>query len=150
MSSGQADDVAAIRRLISLYCMLCDDGRFEEWGQLFTEDATFTVMGTTHAGRAELERFMQAAQPPEARGKHVALNPLIEVTPDGARAWTDYIFVGRGIAIDGKPGPLGVTSAGRYHDHFRHEQGSWRFAAREIVFMGEPTTDPPPGLFRTL
>lgn len=146
--SPSHEDLDDIRRLLALYCMLCDDGRFDEWAELFTEDATFTVMGTTHTGRAQLQAFMAAAQPPEARGKHVAINPVIEVGmgPEDARAWTDYIFVGK----VGEKGRLGVTSAGRYHDHLRQEDGTWRIAAREIVFMGEPTDDPPPGLFPAL
>ena len=145
MTTGLADQ-SAIRRVLALYCMLCDDGRFEEWAELFTEDATFTVMGGTHTGRAELQAFMAAAQPPETRGKHVAVSSVIELTADGARAWTDYIFVGK----VGEKRRLGVTSAGRYHDHLRQEDGTWRISAREIVFMGEATDDPPPGLFPDL
>jgi len=146
MSDGQIESHEAIRRLIALYCQLCDDGRFEEWAELFTEDATFTVMGGTHTGRPALREFMLAAQPPEARGKHATFEPVIEVSGDQARAWTDYLFVGR----VGDGGRLGVTSVGRYHDHLRREHGTWRIAAREIVFMGEPTDDLPGGLFRTL
>lgn len=135
-------DLEAIRRLLALYCQLCDDGRFEEWAELFTAEATFTVMGTTHTGRAGLQQFMAEAQPAEARGKHVAVNPLIEVDGNRARAWTDYVFVGR----VGEGDRLGVTSSGRYHDDLvRDDDGRWRIAARRIVFLGEPHDDPPPG-----
>jgi 3-phenylpropionate/cinnamic acid dioxygenase small subunit len=146
MSERALADQASIRRLLALYCQLCDDGRFAEWAELFTEDATFTVMGQTHTGRAELQAFMATAQPPEARGKHCTFEPVIELSGDEGRAWTDYVFVGR----VGQQGRLGVTSAGRYHDHLRCEDGVWRFAAREIVFLGEATDDLSSGLLRTL
>jgi hypothetical protein len=36
-----------------------------------------------------------------------------------------------------------VTSAGRYHDTLVRNGGTWRFASREIVFMGdEPGNQP--------
>jgi uncharacterized protein (TIGR02246 family) len=147
MSDRVLEDQAAIRRLITLYNMLCDDGRFDEWAELFTKDATFTVMGGTHTGRAELKAFMEASQPPEARGKHATVGGSeIVVEGDAARAWTDYIFVGK----VGDKGRLGVTSAGRYHDHLRREDGVWRIASRTIVFLGEDHDDPPPGLVRPL
>jgi uncharacterized protein (TIGR02246 family) len=126
-------DEEAIRRLLAEYCQLCDDGRLDDWAELYTEDATFSVMGRTYRGRAELKTFMAQAQPPDRRGKHVAINPLIDVAPDGsaATAATDYVFVGRGA--DG----LAITSAGRYHDRLVREPDRWRFAERRIVFMGE-------------
>jgi uncharacterized protein (TIGR02246 family) len=146
MSAQVLEDHEAVRRLIGLYCQLCDDGRFAEWAELFTEDATFTVMGQTHTGREQLEAFMAAAMSPEARGKHGTFEPVLELSGDEGRAWTDYLFVGR----VGDKGRLGVTSAGRYHDHLRREDGIWRFAAREIVFLGEDTDDLPSGLVRRL
>jgi uncharacterized protein (TIGR02246 family) len=124
-------DDEAIRRTLALYCQLCDDGRFEEWAELYTDDATFTVMGQTHEGRTAIRRFIEAAQPPERRGRHVCANALIEVDGDRATAATDYIFVAR--SEDG----LAITSAGRYHDRLVRDEGRWRFASRRIAFLGE-------------
>ena len=128
-------DHDAIRQLLVAYCQTCDDGRFEEWSELYTDDATFTVVGTTHRGRAALRAFIEGAQPPESRGKHFLSEPSIDVDGDMASCVTDYIFLARqdtGIA---------VTSAGRYLDEVvRDRDGSrygWRFAAREIVFLGQ-------------
>jgi 3-phenylpropionate/cinnamic acid dioxygenase small subunit len=126
-------DLELIRRTIADYCHLCDDGRFDEWGQLFTADATFTVMGDTNEGRETIQAWITAAQPPELRGKHVCANSLIDIDADGTHASgrTDYIFVGR--TEEG----LAVTSAGRYHDTFVKDGERWRFSARTIEFMGE-------------
>jgi uncharacterized protein (TIGR02246 family) len=128
-------DEDGIRRTLALYCQLCDDGRFDEWEQLYTEDAVFKVMGAVHQGREAIKGFISKAQPDGRRGKHVAVNPLIEVDGDAARAWTDYIWVGPGT------GQFPVTSAGRYHDRLVKRDGRWLFVERQIVFMGEEPPD---------
>ena len=124
-------DEEGIRRTLALYCQLCDDGRFDEWADLYTEDAVFRVMGGEHRGPEAIKAFIAKAQPAGQRGKHVAVNPLIYVDGDTARAWTDYIWVGPGS------GQFPVTSAGRYHDRLVKRDGRWLFSERQIVFMGE-------------
>jgi uncharacterized protein (TIGR02246 family) len=124
-------DEEGIRRTLALYCQLCDDGRFDEWADLYTEDAVFRVMGGEHRGPEAIKAFIAKVQPAEQRGKHVAVNPLIDVDGDTARAWTDYIWVGPGS------GPFPVTNAGRYHDRLVKRDGRWLFSERQIVFMGE-------------
>jgi uncharacterized protein (TIGR02246 family) len=131
-------DEDQIRAVLSRYCHFCDEGRFEEWAELFTEDGTFTVMGQTRQGHAELRAFMEAALPRERRGRHMLSLPLIEVDGDEARGWTDFAFVGR--SDEG----LAVTQAGRYHDRFVRQDGAWRFASHEIVFMGDEPGNRPP------
>ena len=129
----------AIRSLLAAYCQVCDDGHFEEFGQLFVGNGSFVVMGTTHVGRDAIRAFMEAALPPERRGKHIISEPLITLLPVvggglTATARTDYLFVGR--LADGS---LGVTSSGRYVDHLdRGPDGRWRFGQRQIVFFGDP------------
>jgi 3-phenylpropionate/cinnamic acid dioxygenase small subunit len=127
-----AAEIESIRRTLALYCQLCDDGRFDEWAQLFTDDAEFSVLGNTHVGRADVQAFIESAQPPELRGKHVCANSLIEIDERGgtATALTDYVFVGR------TPEGMAVTSAGRYHDSFIRDGERWLFRRREIAFMG--------------
>jgi 3-phenylpropionate/cinnamic acid dioxygenase small subunit len=126
------DDRDGIRRLLARYCQLCDDGRFDEWGQLFTETATFSVLGTVHEGRAAAVTFITAAQGPEARGKHLISEPCIDLDGDRATVRTDYAFVARG-----RDGSLGITSTGRYVDQVERAADGWRFASRRIVFLGE-------------
>jgi uncharacterized protein (TIGR02246 family) len=128
------NDHSSVLRTLALYCQLCDDGRFDEWAELYTDDAVFIVGGRRHEGRAAIKAFIEAGQPPERRGKHVCANPLVDVDADGttARASTDYVFVAR--AADGS---LAITSAGRYHDRLvRSADGRWRFAERRIEFIG--------------
>jgi uncharacterized protein (TIGR02246 family) len=124
-------DEEGIRRTLALYSQLCDDGRFDEFAQLFAADAEFRVMGMVHQGREAIQTFMAAAQGPEARGKHITSNTVISVDGHTARAFTDYLFVATDKTI---------TNIGRYHDALvREPDGVWRFQVREIVFQGEPT-----------
>lgn len=127
-----------IRRTIAEYAHLCDDGRFDEWADLYTEEARFSVMGQTHVGRDQIKAFIVAAQPPEARGTHVCFNTVIDLTDDGAsaRAVTDYMFLSR--TDSGGYQSSNPISAGRYYDRLVREPDRWRFAERRIVFMGDP------------
>ena len=125
---AMATDEEGIRRTLAQYAQLCDEGRFEEWADLFAADARFHVMGTTYDGRAAITGFISAAMPPEARGKHAILASVIDVGNAVASAWTDYLFATRKGQI---------TSVGRYHDELeRGDDGRWRFTLREIVFIG--------------
>jgi 3-phenylpropionate/cinnamic acid dioxygenase small subunit len=133
MADAAALDIEQIRRVIALYCQLCDDGRFDEWTELYADDAQYTVMGETYVGPEAIKAFIERGQPPELRGKHVCSDSLIDLGADGrtASAATDFIFVGR--TDEG----LAVTSAGRYLDTFVRDGDRWRFQSRAIVFMGE-------------
>jgi 3-phenylpropionate/cinnamic acid dioxygenase small subunit len=80
-----------------------------------------------------VQAFITAAQPPEARGRHLISQPRLNIDGDSADARTDYAFVGR------TDRGLAVTSSGRYLDHLVRDGGRWRFASREIVFLGDPS-----------
>ena len=121
-------DEEDIRTTLAQYAHLCDDGRFDEWADLYTEDAVYSVMGQTHKGRDALKGFIANAMTPELRGKHLCFNSVIEVEGNEAYAVTDYVFMDRHRAI---------TNAGRYHDRLVRNRDRWRFAERRIVFMGE-------------
>jgi SnoaL-like domain len=124
-----------VGRTLALYCQLCDDGRFDEWGELFIEDAQFTVLGRTHHGRGDIQAWIEKAQAPELRGKHLLGQSIVDVDSGGGTATgvTDYAFIGRT-----PEGGFAITSAGRYHDIFvRGDDGRWRFATREIRFLGD-------------
>ena len=129
-------DEEAIRRVLATYCQTLDDGRFDEWERIWTDDATFSVMGSTHSGRTELRSFIEAAQPPERRGKHMNLNHVIDVTGDEATAASDFVFAGR--VGDG----WAITQVGRYLDRLVRAPEGWRIAAREIVLGAGGPQDP--------
>ena len=123
----------AIRRTLAEYCQLLDDGHFDQWVEVFSEDVVFAVMGQVARGRAAVRQLIEPMQPADARGRHILSEPLIDVNGDGdtATALTDYCFVSRSREI---------TSTGRYHDTLVREDGRWRIATREIVFLGDQPT----------
>jgi uncharacterized protein (TIGR02246 family) len=122
----------AIRRTLAAYCQTCDDGRFDEFVDLFAADAVFVVPpGPSAGGREAIRGFMEAGYKPEVRGKHLLGEPLITVSGESATALTDFVFVGRG---DG--GQWGIVVAGRYDDELRCESdGCWRFTRRTITML---------------
>jgi len=127
-------DGEGLRRTFALYCQLCDDGRFDEWITLFTDDARFSVLDKTHEGQAAIKAFMEVAQAPERRGKHFMGQSVFEEHGDGSTvtAVSDYMFIARTA-----DGGYAMTSAGRYHDELvRGDDGQWRFRSREIRFLG--------------
>ena len=123
------DEESKIRRLLAQYCQLLDDGRFDEWIDLFTDDIEFIVMGMHKSGPAELRGFIEPSQQADARGKHMISEPWIELeSAETATATTDFAWVS-------KEGTVGQT--GRYHDQLVNRSGRWQFQRREIVFTGD-------------
>lgn len=119
----------AIRRTLAEYCQLLDDGRFDEWVELFSADVAFSVMGQVAHGREAVRRLIEPSQQLDSRGRHMLSEPLISVDGDRASASTDFCFVAK---------TLRVIAAGRYHDVLVRDEDRWRIAVREIVFVGEP------------
>ncbi len=118
-----------IRALLAGYCQLLDDGRFDEWIELFTTDIEFVVMGLHQHGHDELRGFIEPSQQPDARGKHMISEPWIEVESDTtATARTDFVWVS-------KQGAVGQS--GRYVDQLVTHDNRWKFRRREIVFTGD-------------
>ncbi|MEJ7583939.1 MAG: nuclear transport factor 2 family protein [Acidimicrobiales bacterium] len=120
-------DEAQVRRTLAQYCQLLDDGRFDEWIELFTDDGTMLVMGGRHEGRDAIRAAVEPNQQAEQRGRHLLSEPVIDIDGDRAVVTTDYAFVSRKLV---------VSSAGRYHDVLVRSDDRWRFASREIVFLG--------------
>ena len=121
-------DTAAIRRLLAGCCQTLDDGHFEEWAALYTEDCRFAVMGQRTQGRAEMRAMIEPFQTADLRGKHMISEPRINLHGDEANATTDFAFVARDNRI---------LQTGRYYDILRRGADGWQVAGREIVFTGD-------------
>ena len=127
-TDDEATDHEAIRATLAAYCQRLDDGRFDEWVELFTPDVAFSVMGRVERGRDAVRAFVEPVQQAGDRGRHLLSEPLIALDGVTATVTTDFCFLAQNLA---------VTSAGRYHDQLVREAGRWRIAAREIVFLGD-------------
>jgi 3-phenylpropionate/cinnamic acid dioxygenase small subunit len=126
------DEEDEIRRTLGRYSLLCDDGRFDQWGELFTEDARLELMGKVTLGRPAIVTYMQSIQPAESRGLHMTSGPLVEVDGASASATTNYMFV--------RPTADGMTivAAGRYYDQLVRDGRRWLFAERRITMLSPP------------
>ncbi|MBV1931465.1 MAG: nuclear transport factor 2 family protein [Porticoccaceae bacterium] len=123
------EDKEAIRDLLSAYCFHVDDGEYDQWAELFTEDATLLAGElATCQGRAEIKAFIVVAVGGDVPArKHCTINAMIEVS--GAKATSQsYIIVVR--AEDG--GGIVTSLAGRYQDELVKKDGEWKFQKRII------------------
>ena len=123
------DAHARIARTFARYCHRCDDGEWDAFEELFERDAVFTVLGDDHIGRGSIRAYIEAAMPPEVRGKLFLGQSDVEVDEEQglAEGVTDFVFLDKARQ---------VTQAGRYHDRLRRgPDGEWRFTTREIRFL---------------
>ena len=121
-----------IRRTLADYCQLLDDGRFDQWADLFTEDARLVLLGKVTTGRDAIRDYMMEVQPDGSRGLHMTANSVVDADGDSATATTDYMFLrpsGTGLAI---------IAAGHYHDRLVRDKIRWRFAERGITMLAAP------------
>jgi hypothetical protein len=148
------NDLDALRRVIGLYGPLLDDGRFDDWGQLFAEDAEWISVPGIHRpygsepqtwtvrGRDQIVAQVSSVTEPlrqggKARGLHFSGPPVIDVQGDRASAWWDFIIML--ITQDA----ISTSNTGRYYSRFAKQDGRWRFTQRVSVQHG---ATPPPGL----
>ncbi|MGO8872124.1 MAG: nuclear transport factor 2 family protein [Acidimicrobiales bacterium] len=119
-----------IRRTLGQYGQWLDDGLFDEWAELFTDDARLIFGDQVTEGRRAIREYIMTVQAAGSRGLHVTTNSLIDVDGGSASATTDYVFV--------RPTPqgLGIIAAGRYHDRLVRDGGRWRFCERTITMLG--------------
>jgi uncharacterized protein (TIGR02246 family) len=127
-------DYDEIRNLIGRYCQLVDDNQTAAWAELFTPDAVMHVPGRVYSGRDAIRAFIESQPargvPAAERGKHMNCNTVIELDGDGihARAWTDYMVVGRPKLL-----------LGRYDDTLVRDADGWRLVERKVV---RPSDEP--------
>ncbi|MBV8773294.1 MAG: nuclear transport factor 2 family protein [Deltaproteobacteria bacterium] len=117
---------------MSAYCFYVDNGEFEKFAGLFTEDALFEAgpFGKLQ-GRRAIYDFINAQVPRPGEGparKHCTLNQVIRINGTEARA-DSYIVVLRDSAAG-----IIASLAGRYEDLFIKQDGQWRFKMRRVHF----------------
>lgn len=120
-----------IRNTMARWCLLGDEGRFDDWVDDFEPDGRFVVDGVEHHGRAAIRAVAPAWWGPEPV-RHLCTNTLLEVDDFGgtAQGWTDV------VRVDAVGRPLWVA---RFTDEIvRGGDERWRFALREVVAVGAP------------
>jgi uncharacterized protein (TIGR02246 family) len=130
--TSELQDKEAIRDLMSAYCFHVDNGDFEQFAALFTEDAVFEAgpFGKLQ-GRRAIYDFINAQVPRPGEGparKHCTLNHVIRINGTEARA-DSYIVVLRESAAG-----IIASLAGRYEDLLVKQGDEWRFKVRRVHF----------------
>jgi hypothetical protein len=148
-SFSAAEETRLIGRTLALYCQLLDDLRFEDWGELFAEDAEWTIPDVSFKGRSAIAAGLRAMEG-DTPGwvKHLSFPPIVEFDgPTSARAWSDLVAMVR----DRESGKSYTASTGRYYDWLEKIGGFWRFKRRladiDTALNPLPGLEPPPSLF---
>jgi len=116
-------DEETIRSLIGRYAQLIDDGDFDEWGDLFVDDARLDAAGHVLDGRAAILDFIRSSYG-GATTTHMFSVPDIVVDTDEARVATDFLLVQNNGTAAG---------VGRTHDVWVRSDGRWRLSSRQIT-----------------
>jgi uncharacterized protein (TIGR02246 family) len=124
-----ADEKDAIRELMASYAYALDSCRFADVAALFTEDGEWTTNYGSARGRARIAALLEGNVPKPGEGpqrKHYITNIIIRLDGEKAKATSDYLVVRESA------GGLLPVMGGRYKDDLVKQDGSWRFARKEL------------------
>ena len=122
-------DWLAICNLKADYCRLLDTKRWDEWGQLFTEDCRFDTTdsgGSVIEGRAAMLDFVSASLR-AAKTAHQVHSP--QMTFHGSDA-ADVIWAMQDRIIKDT---LDLTGYGHYHERYIRTAEGWRIASQRLT-----------------
>ncbi|HMD45726.1 MAG TPA: nuclear transport factor 2 family protein [Acidimicrobiales bacterium] len=124
MTPENLADIETIRVLKAQYFRLMDTKRWDEWGDVFTEDA---VMGTgerTIEGREAIVTFVS-----RLLGDHVTVHHghMPEITITGEKTATGIWSMYDRVEL---PAPNGIEGYGHYEEEYRRgDDGRWRISS---------------------
>jgi hypothetical protein len=126
--------------LQSRYTTLLDAYRFDEFLELWTDDAELSMFGQTYRGKAEIRGWLES-RPADMLVRHLVTNSVIDPVSETEASGFCYTTVFRVDGALGKePAELGVpTFVVDYRSTFRLDPGhGWRFARRDAtaIFLG--------------
>ena len=126
----ELEDREAIHNLAKDYCNAVDDRDAQKYGDLMAKGVVLVQFGRTNlrVGREVAQNWMAWRFTQWGVTRHYPLSHLVTLTgPDDAvgvvNGWAE-------MAMDGK---MYVTSV-RYDDTYVREEGSWRFAKRDMAY----------------
>jgi uncharacterized protein (TIGR02246 family) len=124
--SSETDDRDAIFDISVKYAHYLDANDVDRFVELFTEEGEFVGSTSTIRGRAELRAFVEKRKSgPSYQGRHIVVNPLIEITNDDATMRSYFLF--------SQGNPPALLNAGVFEDSLRRVDGVWRITRRTFV-----------------
>jgi hypothetical protein len=113
-----------------------DYGDEAAWVDVFTEDAVFDVVEVVggrrvhrEEGRGDLARYVAGYPKPPQFRKHVVVDPIIDVAPDGLSAKVEAYWLL--LQRDDDTGRPVLSAFGHYDDRWVKQDGKWRIANRD-------------------
>jgi salicylate 5-hydroxylase small subunit len=145
------EDRLRIEELYARYAACLDDGRFEEWPELFTEDCVYKIVPRENYDRGLPLATLSFESKGMLRDRVYAITETlfhepyyqrhlvsgILAAPD-ARDSAAFVVRANYVVVRTKAGSLSeVYSAGRYVDRIVEEAGTLRFSEKICVFDSE-------------
>jgi uncharacterized protein (TIGR02246 family) len=128
MSQLSAEDRQAVADVLARYCRTIDQGRWDEFRTLFTDDCRLDFgerMGV-HDGTAGVKKFTEMLAATPMLMRHYTMN--VTITGDGARAHAESHL----LALTGKPGSM-IPTTGFYEDELVKRDGRWLLHSRRAL-----------------
>jgi hypothetical protein len=126
----------ACQRLMIEYCECVDTRRFERLVMLFARDGVLNRSDTGELrGRPAIKAFFDAL--PSGLFIHAGSNQLVTVTGPETAEGTSYVTVWRSVGknASGLPKLDPPYLVAKYVDRFVVEDGEWRLAYRNTIFI---------------
>jgi len=127
----ESSDDSEIRALIARIAFLSDEGDIEEYGSVYTEDATWSAGAATNAGLAEIKASSAARRAdgttgPGSHNRHITIPVDVHVDGDRATAVSYFLFVG---SVETAPQ---IKRFAVYDDTFVKTSDGWRCSSRTV------------------
>lgn len=125
------DDRLLIHELINLHGHLCDEGQFDRFGEIFTDDVVYDVSalgGGELLGPAAVAEAGRALGDANPLAHHVTNVVVVHLDGDSARA----LSKGLGVMADGAVGST------LYEDELTRTSAGWRIARRRVLPRRKP------------
>ena len=131
--TGTIEDREEIRDLYARYADALDNGRYEEWLDLFTDYGSFeSARFGKHSGREGLDKFTRIYRDSlgGAQARHMITNLFFTIEDDRAEG-TCYLLYSHC-----KEGRVQQSTVAHYRDTMRRVNGRWCFESRKVNMDG--------------
>jgi ketosteroid isomerase-like protein len=139
----RVEDTLGIYDLVARYAFAIDDRDFEALGELYTRDAVFAGSVETAVGRDAVVDYLRRQMQRYGPTMHSPHIQTIDWGEPGSAS--GVVSVHAEQTLDSTL----VLVAFRYYDHYRFEEGRWRFVERRLKFLYATPADEWPAIFRT-
>lgn len=115
------EDIEAIRELMDEYCLRLEVNDFEEWLDVFTPDAVYSVYGRDLEGRDAIRDMLSKAP----HGLHMGGALRIELDGESAETIQSYQFIGNDPA---------TSNTGWYYRTVVRTEDGWKISRCKVKF----------------